>query len=520
MCRPARIHSPRTGIGSTCHGRNARLTSAIGESRSGSDGGQSTAGRGVLGTNKAIQIELMTAKPLCIIAITLLVLAGPASSCNAQTLTTLYSFKYGTGGYPGAGLIQGGDGNFYGTTTIGGTNGGYGTVFRINSCGTFTSLYSFSGSDGSQPWSRLIQGRDGSLYGTTLLDGANGSGTVFRITFGGSLTNLQSFGGGSDGAKPAGVLLQTSDGDFYGTTYSGGTYNSGTVFKINTNGNRTNLWAFSGGSDGANPFGGLVQGGDGSFYGTASGGGTNNDGTIFRISPSGNLTTLHAFNGSDGASPDATLVQGSDGNFYGTTYIGGTKGGTGTVFRIGPGGNFTNLYSFSGTDGAYPQGGLIQGSDGSFFGTTEEGGMYSFGTLFRITLTGGFTNLYSFSGLSDGGATIAGLVQGSDGIFYGITWLNLNVRPPGFGTMFSFVIPLNPPANQISALQLAGTNVVLAIPSVAGETYQLQFTTDLTSGIWSNVPGASVTNSIGALMTLTNFGGVSSQGFYRFAITP
>ncbi len=213
-------------------------------------------------------------------------------------------------------------------------------------------------------------------------------------------------------------------------------------------------------------------------------------------------------------------MQGSDGNFYGTTEAGGTNG-AGTVFRISPSGIYTTLYSFVGSpDGAFPEAGLVQGSDGNFYGTTLVGGTdNNFGTVFRISPCGIYTNLYTLVGSANEGANpFAGLVQGSDGNFYGTTGsggTNNN------GTVFMLSVPLNPPANQISGIQLAGTNIVLSIPSVAGETYQLQYKADLTSGIWSNVPGASVTNSIGALMTLTNFAGATQpQGFYRFAITP
>ena len=215
----------------------------------------------------------------------------------------------------------------------------------------------------------------------------------------------------------------------------------------------------------------------------------------------------------------AGLVQGTDGNFYGTTLRGGGTGNHGTVFRISPSGTYSNLYSFGGQpyDGASPYSGLVQGSDGNFYGMAEGGGMGA-GTVFRISPTGTCTSLYSFIGYpSDGAYPEAGLVQGSDGDFYGTS----GGGAYNDGTVFKLTVPLNPPANQISALQIAGNDVAFAVPSVAGETYQLQFTTDLTSGTWSNVSGISVTNSIGALLTVTNFGGaVGPQGFYRFAITP
>ena len=192
----------------------------------------------------------------------------------------------------------------------------------------------------------------------------------------GSLTNLWSFTGASDGANPEATLVQGSDGSFYGTTYDAGAGGDGTVFRIDPTGNLTNLWSFTGGTDGANPGAGLVQGSDGNFYGTTygSGSGPSGYGTVFRISSSGNLTSLWSFtNGNDGANPYAAPVQGSDGEFYGTTSQGGASG-NGTVFRITVNGSLSNLHSFVGSDGANPSAGLVQGSDGNFYGTTYAAG--------------------------------------------------------------------------------------------------------------------------------------------------
>jgi uncharacterized repeat protein (TIGR03803 family) len=478
-----------------------------------------------------LQVGLAATRTLCLtIPILLCALARSSGSASAQTLTTLHSFAGTDGGSPAATLVQASDGNFYGTTVVGGSlmlcgaGAGCGTVFKMTPAGQLISLHSFLyGVDGFSPQAGLVQGSDGDFYGMTEFGGTNvncpeGCGAVFRITPAGALTILHSFTNGVDGANPLVALVQGSDGNFYGTTTGGGTNGAGIAFRISSAGSLTTLCSFGDGSNGSYPRAPLVQGSDGNFYGTTSQGGTNGAGTVFKISPAGALTTLYTFSGTpDGANPSGVLVQGSDGNFYGTTANGGTNG-YGTVFRISPGGSLTNLHSFSFfTDGALPPAGLVQGSDGNFYGTCYIGGIIGSGTVFRITPSGDFTRLHSFS-VIDGVVPQGGLVQGSDGNFYGTTiYGGANV---GWGTVFRISVPLNPPPNQISAIQLAGTNIVLTIPSIAGESYQLQACDSLASGSWSNVPGASVTNSIGSLLTLTNFVGNSQpQGFYRFAIT-
>jgi uncharacterized repeat protein (TIGR03803 family) len=278
-----------------------------------------------------------------------------------------------------------------------------------------------------------------------------------------------------------------------------------------------------------------VQRSDGSFYGTTQNGGTSTNcfgygcGTVFRISPTGDYTNLYSFVGtpSDGRAPFGGLVQGIDGNFYGTTLSGGPHTYYGAVFRISPSGSETNLHFFAGypNDGETPVGGLVLGSDGNFYGTTSAGGStFGGGTVFRISPSGNYTNLYNFVGVGNGIAPAGRLVQGSDGNFYGTTsqgGTSTNCPLVGCGTVFKLTVPLNPPPNQISALQVAGSNLTVSVPSVAYETYQLQFSSSMNPINWINVPGVSVTNSIGALMTLTNLGGaLQPQGFYRFDITP
>jgi uncharacterized repeat protein (TIGR03803 family) len=361
---------------------------------------------------------------------------------SAQTLTTLHSFNGGDGRSPEAALVQGSDGNFYGTTVLGGAHF-KGTAFKIDATGSLTTLHSFSGSpgDGAVPLAGLVQGSDGNFYGTTASGGGFFQGTVFRMTPSGAITVLHSFNSFfGEGAVPFAGLVQGIDGNFYGTTTFGGAHFKGTIFKIDATGNLTTLHSFSGSpSEGANPSAALVQGSDGNFYGTTASGGEHFQGTLFRITPAGDITVLHSFSGSpsEGGVPFAGLVQGGDGNFYGTTLLGGAHF-KGTVFKIDATGSLTTLHSFSGSpnDGANPVAGLVQGSDGNFYGTTALGGAHAKGTVFNIDATGSLTTLHSFSGSpGEGAVPFAGMVQGSDGNFYGTTALG---GAHGEGTVFKF----------------------------------------------------------------------------------
>jgi len=255
---------------------------------------------------------------------------------------------------------------------------------------TETALYDFQGgSDGSGPSAGLIADAAGNFYGTTASGGAFFQGTVFRMTPSGAITVLHSFNSFfSEGAVPLAGLVQGGDGNFYGTTAFGGAHFKGTVFKINATGNLTTLHSFSGSpSEGANPIAALVQGSDSNFYGTTASGGEHFQGTVFRITPAGGITVLHSFSGSpsEGGVPFAGLVQGSDGNFYGTTALGGAHV-KGTVFKIDATGSLTTLHSFSGSpgEGAVPFAGLVQGSDGNFYSTTALGGAHGEGTVFKF----------------------------------------------------------------------------------------------------------------------------------------
>jgi uncharacterized repeat protein (TIGR03803 family) len=306
------------------------------------------------------------------------------------------------------------------------------------STSTFTDLVKFEQTNGTNPYAVLVQGTDGSFYGTTSHNGAYGDyGTVFKVTAGGKRTTLYSFcakTGCPDGYFPASGLIQGADGNFYGTTQLGGAEKGGTVFKITSKGKLTTLYNFCSQTkcaDGSASYGPLVQASDGYFYGTTSASGAHSAGTVFKLTTAGKLTTLHTFcslsNCKDGGSPTHGLVLATDGNFYGTTGEGGAYGG-GTVFRITAKGALTTVHSFCAktncVDGSYPYAGVIQGTNGSFYGTTTFGGSHGSGSIYAMTAQGKFTVLYSLCSLqncADGEEPYAGLVEGTDGNFYGAT---------------------------------------------------------------------------------------------------
>jgi uncharacterized repeat protein (TIGR03803 family) len=345
--------------------------------------------------------------------------------------SVLYSFQGGTdGSNPISGLISGRDGNGYGygTTSQGGTNNA-GTVYKITASGQETVLYSFQGgADGSNPTDTLIQDSDGNLYGTTNEGGSTNNGTVFKITPSGQETVLYSFQGGTDGRNPAASLIKGRDGNFYGTTSEGGTMNYGTVFKITPSGQETVLYSFQGESDGAIPASSLITDSANNLYGTTYLGGSDDDGTVFKITPSGQETVLYRFqDGNDGNNPTSGLIVDRYGNAYGTTHNGGSNN-DGAVYKITASGQETVLYSFQGgTDGDSPLGGLVLGSDGNFYGTTLFGGSGSgcdevgCGTIFQLTPSGQETVLYSFQGGADGALPASSLITDSAGNLYGTT---------------------------------------------------------------------------------------------------
>jgi uncharacterized repeat protein (TIGR03803 family) len=413
------------------------------------------------------------------------VLLVPSGAAAQVQFDVMHSFAGGAsdGASPQAALIQGTDGNFYGTTVRGGLFD-EGTVFRMTPAGSVAVLHTFGHpcpgcTHGAGPEAELLQGIDGNFYGTTARGGTSGLGTVFRMTPDGTVTTLHSFlgVGGSDGASPVAGLFQTPDDNFYGTTPSGGTFNRGTVFRMTPAGSVTVLHSFAGGgTDGSEPTAALIRGSDDAFYGTTSTGGNANSidgaGTVFRMTADGAVTILHAFVNGFGSRPLGALVQASDGNFYGTTQnIGGvTAGAGGTIFRLTLAG-FTVMKSGAFGGGQNPTDGLIQGNDGRLYGTAPAGSAFSNGSVFQLTLSGTLTTVHDFTG-ADGRNPHGALLQAADGNFYGTTESG---GASGGGTIFRVrLAPLGPMQN-LRATIVAGPKVQLTWDGVAGaESYTVK----------------------------------------------
>jgi uncharacterized repeat protein (TIGR03803 family) len=380
----------------------------------------------------------------------IVVAAVPSPAQNEQALVSKVKFKvlanvdtppFGSNG----GLVQGIDGNLYGTAQYAGPSNptcfdlGCGTIYKMTPVGALTTIYNFcsqpSCTDGDFPSSGpLAVGTDGNLYGVTSGGGAAGNGTIFKITPGGVLTTLYNIGA-ADGSFNFSGLILGPDGSFYGTMVNGGMFTQGTVFKVTPQGAFTTVYSFCSQTnclDGASPFAAPVSGADGNLYGMTTGGGANGWGTIYQLTLSGTLTTLHSFSGTDGSFA-VTIVQAPDGNFYGVTQNGGTGGGFGGVFfQMTPSGTYTVLYNFCSltncSDGDLVQG-LSYADDGNFYGTAlgggnmtapecTTGGVVGCGTIFKITSAGVLTTLHIFNGITDG-VVEQNLAQATNGVFYG-----------------------------------------------------------------------------------------------------
>ena len=444
--------------------------------------------------------RLAFAKISCLCLILCVLSAIPSS---AQTFTGLVSFagKPTNGANPDfMSLVQGVNGNFYGTTYEGGT-AGVGTIFKITPSGTLTTLVNFPeppNTIGYYPIGGLVLGSDGNFYGTTSSGGASSDGTVFKMTPGGTLTTVYAFTGGTDGSGPQGPLVQATDGNFYGTTEFAGANNYGTVFQVTPGGTLTTLHSFAF-SEGTNPVAGLIQANDGNLYGTASSGASADDGSVFQITLTGTFTVLHtfSFSSTDSSDPFGQLVQGTDLKLYGTTVEGGSKG-YGTVYSITTTGTYALLHSFDDTDGNQLYAGLVLATDGNFYGTTRLAGTDNDGTIFQITSAGTLTTLHSFD-LTDGQNPTGGLLQATDGNFYGTTYFG---GANNFGTVFklanglSSYVKINPTSGPTGqAVTILGTGLTGA-SSVKFNGTAATFTVVSSSEITTTVPTGATTGTV------------------------
>jgi uncharacterized repeat protein (TIGR03803 family) len=448
----------------------------------------------------------------------------------AQNLQTLVSFEASDGSLPSTALAQGVDGNLYGATW-----GNNGTIFKVSPSGEFSSLYSFctkSGCpDGSFPQG-LTLAPDGNFYGVTQSGGANSQGTLFRITPAGVLTTLYAFCSQpncTDGAQPVRALSESIDGYLYGTTTLGGVSGEGTIFKVTLTGKLTTIYSFcakAGCADGAEPYGALIRASDGSFYGVTALGGNTEDpiciygcGVVYKLTGKSEIKTLYRFCSKlqcvDGAVPSDRLIEAANGNFYGTTDVGGA-GGQGTAYEITPSGQLTILHSFchgSCSDGFVPYAGLIQGTDGNFYGTASQGGTGLYGTAYSITGNGTFSTLFSFDN-TDGAVPVAALTQATDGTFYGSTQQG---GESGLGTLFSLSNGLGPFVQSVPTLGKRGLTVIILGTNLTGSTsvefngVTAKFTIVSESEITTEVPKGATTGKIvvqtpnGTLVSNTEF---------------
>jgi uncharacterized repeat protein (TIGR03803 family) len=476
-------------------------------------------------------------KLLCILSTAYcLVVVTPSS---AQIFNTLLSFDESDGREPQLPPVQGVDGNLYGVAFAGGLNGA-GTVYRITPEGVFSTLYNFCSqskcTDGELPFDQVLAGTDGNLYGMTLQGGINGAGTVFKLTLEGVLTSIYSFcsqANCADGSSPNGIL-QATDGNFYGTTMTGGASSRGTIFKLTPQGAFTLLYSFSASYDYNESFSTLIQGTDGIFYGTTDVGGFSTYppcqfygcGTAFKITPQGNFTIIHNFcsrkDCEDGATP-YWLIQAADGSFYGVAGSGGAnKAIGGTIFRLTTKGELTTVYSFcaqSGcSDGVEPIWLVQAAGGGNFYGVTFRGGeekkcQGGCGTAFEITSAGTLASLHSFDRTD--GTEPYGLTQATNGEFYGVT---SSGGTDGYGTIFSLSTGLAPFVETLPNAGQVGAKVTILGSDLAGTTNvsfhgaAATFTIVSSSEITTSVPAGATTGNV---EVTTPSGTLSSDVVFR-----
>jgi uncharacterized repeat protein (TIGR03803 family) len=384
---------------------------------------------------------------------------GPdATTGSVFAITTMgrvaQPYTFTSGEDSAGGLILGSDGYLYGTTYDGGA-AGYGTLFKLSPAGAYADVHDFQGgTDGANPYSPPIQASDGNFYGATY--GADGASTIYRYEANGTFTTILDLTT-SQGTEAADPLIQGSDGNLYGTAFAGGTSGCGTLFKLSTEGQMLWTYSFSCTSGaGIQPFGPLMQASDGNFYGTTfAGGSRGNYGTIFKLDQSGRVTFLHNFNYYDGEKIRAGLMQGTDGALYGTATYGGMAA-VGTLFKITTSGAFSLLYSF-GASGQYPDAAPMQDTNGIFYGTTDSGGRYGYGTVYSLnTGLGPFVTFVQPTGEAGRSAQILGqgLTGATSVTFNGVPATSFTVES---NTFMTAVVPTGATTGPVVVTTPTGT---------------------------------------------------------------
>lgn len=437
----------------------------------------------------------------CLFFACLLVTARIHGQWTEQVIFSFVRFQ-AAGDTPRGTVIQGTNGILYGTTSASGTASGSGTIFKLNPDGSgFKVLHTFYAGDGLFPDAGLIQGADRMLYGTAISGGANDSGTVFRLaTDGAGYATVYSFGASAtDGKYPSATLVQGRDGALYGTTWRGGLQGYGTVFKLNPDGSGYAVLHSFGISvdDGQSPTDDLIQGTDNALYGLTPEGSANGFGTAFKLGTNGSgYVLIHTFGSSgDGTGPYGALVQGRDGFVYGTTYGGGPQGG-GTVFKLSGDGNVYGLlhnFGVSSVDARNPPTGLTQGADGYLYGATYNGGANNNGAVFKINTDGtDYGIIYNFRPSGDVYSPSGALTQGRDGVLYGASWAG---GANGSGAIFrlapSSALLQSP---QVSApVVLADGTFRFALSAVPNLTYRVDCSSNLVD--WVELTNVQPTTS-------------------------